>query len=160
MAASIVSVLEEIQTRLLVLHPRLRFRLHDRERATKGVPPEVAWVVSTGAYGPPTKARNNPRQLFTHSRKVAAFAWGGDFEEAEQLANNVVACAYRAAWGSFMPEGSEVVQPDWLSNGFAIRLDLSFDAPVLEVAKTVVVPTNFQTTPGMAGDGVLEPGET
>jgi hypothetical protein len=160
MASSLMAIVAEMQAALAAAYPTATINTGQRWLDTHGAPPEIVFVPRARTFLPADKHAHNPRALWTRRSPLSVYVWGSDFAATEDLEDAVIRAAHAAAWGSYELEGSDPEPDEWQQHGDSIRLDLAFLIPVTEAPWTTVVPTNFSLTPGTAGDGVLQPGET
>jgi hypothetical protein len=160
MASKLMAIVEQMQASLAAAYPEVSFNFGMRGLETQGTPPEIVWVPASRTFEASETFGTNPRALWTRRTRLSVYLWGADFGATEDLEDAVIRAAHAAAYGSYEIEGSNPEPGEWTQHGESIRLDLAFMIPVDRETWTTVVPIQFVTTPGIAGDGVLEPGET
>jgi len=129
-----------MNTRGVVSGTAFGFGAKELDRASK--PPRVVWRLVRGECEGTPRPGQNPRPLFNRRLELEAHLWGTDYEQTEQLLEDVSRAMHGAAAGSYAPLREEWPAED--DDGRAHQFKGNYCVFTLEVL--VPVTTTTQTT--------------
>lgn len=122
--------------------------------------PRIAFVRTRDRVTPADKSAR-PRRLALIRSTVAAFVWGVDDEQTEELEHAIVFALHHVAPTSIRAITAEWEAPEIANFGQATTLFFEVDIPVED--RAVQTRSGLSTVPktpaGASGDGELTPGE-
>lgn len=157
---------EEIEKLLLVRYrdaaPTLTFGRGAKDIHASDSFPRVVWVPRQGAFSPIEKTTRKTRRITTRTLTILAHCWGADVDAASELVSEVVLALHRTAWGSLILDGEDWPEDAVTQAGVVATVGFSIRIPVEEPARDTVIPTAtaWDTSDTIAGDGLLDAGET
>jgi hypothetical protein len=161
MTSRLQDVLALMQPLILERVPETTFEvLTQLAQHANNAAPRVAFVRTRDRVTPADKSAR-PRRLALIRSTVAAFVWGVDDEQTEELEHAIVFALHHTAPTSLRAITGEWEAPEVANFGQAVTLFFEVDIPVED--RAVDVRTGLSATPktpaGATGDGELTPGE-